>query len=298
MKLYVFETDKWLESDNIYPHDIAICLVSDAKKIYVWEGNRATLNAKKQAHESLSLVLKKFPQYSFHTVDSNTPSNITQFIETYLNTRFEEVEKIDRDPQYVIFLFLLFGLFVGLGVGYIMLLRIIAWNRVPGYSLLVISESAYSAWIQQNIVVFIILAGIFTIALVFASLTKKVFLIVTASVGIVILTGTILYIRLGVYLFDFKAGAPIGYYYISIGAVIAFFFLNLLALGFIITPMVISVNAILKTTTPITWNQWLKKRKKTVLEMKKFSILDMVSEFTEIEESTDEKPPSEGEDLP
>ena len=37
MKLYVFETDKWLESDVVYPHDIALCLQEEKKRIYIYQ---------------------------------------------------------------------------------------------------------------------------------------------------------------------------------------------------------------------------------------------------------------------
>ncbi len=290
MKLYVFETDKWLESDVVYPHDIALCLHPEQKTIYIWEGAHATPVMRDQAHVSLDTITHKFQGYKIMQVDANTPKSITTYIEQSLNTSFEEVEKIDRDPQYVAFYYILIGLFLGLGIGYFMILRIIGWERVSGESVVIISEVGFASWVNQNFVILIVLASIFAVALVFAGLTEKIFLIITASVGVIILTGTCLYFRLGVFLFDFKAGSPLGYYYISIGATVLFFFLNLIALGIILVPMVISLYAIRNTTTPISWADWKEKRKKKVVEMKKFSVLDVASEFTEVDQDleTDE----------
>ena len=67
MKLYVFETDKWLESDVIYPHDIAICLVPEESRIYLWEGPRATPTLKNQAHETLDGVVSQVSPIHDHT---------------------------------------------------------------------------------------------------------------------------------------------------------------------------------------------------------------------------------------
>ena len=284
MKLYVFETDKWLESDVIYPHDIAICLISKKNKIYVWEGVRATPTKKDTAHESLDGVVRKYPQYSINTIDESTPQSVTKFIEQYVNTSFEEVEKIDRDPQYVVFFFMMLGLLVGLLIGYLMIFRIINWDKITGEPLLIISVSGFASWADQNIIVAIVLASLFLVSLAFAALTKKIFLIITSITGVIILTGTVLYFYLGIYLFDFKPGAPNGYYYLSVGAVVAFFFLNLAALVIIVTPMVISLFAIYNTTTRITWAEWKEKRKKKTVEMKKFSVLDTASQFTELEQ--------------
>ena len=288
MKLYVFETDKWIESDMVYPHDIAVCLHPERKILYVWEGPRATPVMKKDAQEGLEVVKHKFQNYAVEQLNETAPQDVNSFIKQYINTSFEEVEKIDRDPQYVAFFYTLLGLFAGLVFGYIMILRNVGWKRVPGMNLVQISETAFSAWSQQNYVILIVLASIFTAALVFAGLTKKIFLIATALVGMVVLTGTILYFRLGIYLFDFYPGAPTGYFYIAEKDVTLFFFLNISALLIILIPMVISVFAILKTTTPITWKQWIEKNKKSAIEMKKFSILDMASDFTEIEERSKE----------
>ncbi|TFG20476.1 MAG: hypothetical protein EU530_03160 [Promethearchaeota archaeon] len=295
MKLYVFETDKWMESDVIYPHDIALCLVPEKKKIYVWDGPRATSEKKTQAHEILDDVAGKYPLYSIIPVDGDTPPSITDCINTYVNTSFEEVEKIDRDPQYVVFFYMMLGLIVGLIVGYIMILRIIGWNKVPGQPLLIISTTGFANWVTQNIIVLIILASLFFVSLIFASLTQKIFLIITASVGVIVLTGTIFYFYLGIYLFDFKPGSPIGYYYLSIGAVVGFFFLNLLALLVIFTPMVISLWAIYTTTTPISWADWKEKRKKKAVVMKKFSVLDRESKFTELEQDLENETSEEQE---
>lgn len=289
MKLYVFETDKWLESDVIYPHDIAICLVPEEGKIYLWEGPRASPAIKNQALETLDDVVRKFPQYTINSMDGNTPPAITKCINQYVNTSFEEVEKIDRDPQYVVFFYMLLGLIVGLIIGYSMIFRIIRWDRVLGESLLVISISGFASWVTQNIIILIILASLFIVSLVFAVLTKKLFLIITASVGILVLTGTILYFYLGIYLFDFKPGSPIGFHYLSVGAVVAFFFINLVGLGVIATPMVISLFAIYKTTTPISWADWKEKRVKKAVVMKKFSVLESKSKFTELEQDLEEE---------
>jgi hypothetical protein len=289
MKLYVFETDKWIESDVVYPHDIAVCLNPENRTIYVWEGPRATTVMKKQAMEGLEEVALKFPHFTIEHVNENTPEAISSYINQFVNTSFEEIETIDRDPQYVAFYYVLLVLFGGLLFGYIMIFRIIGWPRMPGSSYIIVSETTFTAWLNQNFVILIVLASIFVVDLIFAGLTKKIFLIVTASTGVIIMTGTFLYFRLREFLFGFLSGSPLGYYYIPIGQITVFFFLNLAALGVILVPMVISVFAILKTTTPIAWKQWMEKRKKSVVEMKKFSILDMVSEFTEIDHNLDEE---------
>ena len=221
--------------------------------------------------------------------------SITKCINQYVNTSFEEVEKIDRDPQYVVFFYMMLGLIVGLIVGYIMIFRIVGWEKVPGQSLLVISISGFTSWVTQNIIILIVLASLFFVSLVFASLTQKLFLIITASVGVLVLTGTILYFYLGIYLFDFKPGSPIGFHYLSVGAVVVFFFINLVALGSYCYPNGYISVCNLQSTTPISWADWKEKRKKKTVVMKKFSVLDSASKFTELEQDLKNEQSDESE---
>ena len=103
MKLYVFETDKWLESEVIYPHDIALCLYQEKSKIYIYEGVRATSANKKLAQQALEPISQRFPEFAIEYVNESTPRAVKEFIDQYVNTSFEEIEQIDRDPQYVVF---------------------------------------------------------------------------------------------------------------------------------------------------------------------------------------------------
>ncbi|MHA1728223.1 MAG: hypothetical protein ACTSWY_05775 [Promethearchaeota archaeon] len=275
MLIYVFESLKWIETEKLYPHDIALILNPSEKKIYLWEGPRSTVQMKEEAEDYVDDLKVKFQGFEYIKSEEKIPTNIKGEIEEKLDKKFEASQKFDRAPQYVAFLYIGFISLGFLAVTYLFILFPLGWNlsiTSPGnYSA---DELGFSVWVQNTSWTIFTAIVVFVILLLSAIFTKKVFLIATAVIGGSIQLGTYYYVNLGVYLFDFQ-GESFQYppYLIPIPNVILYALLNLLGLVATVIPLIISIQAIKRDTIPISWKEWREKKEKgkEVVRFKKVS---------------------------
>jgi len=260
---YVLESGKWIQSDKLYPHDIALILDPSEKKIYLWEGYRATTQSRKDAIPYINEIKEKYSSFAFEELKDSVPLKVQAEIDKNLDHSFEEIQKIDRDPSFNAFLIGCYLCFAGLLIEYLYILGIWTWPIIQGV-IFQVPISDYQMWIKDTSTAVISVLILFEILLVFAILTKKTFLIMTAAVGALLQLGTYRYILLDEFLFDFKAidGGLTFNYYIFVSDGVMFTFLNLLALATILIPMIISIKAIYEQTIPIGFNEWREKKKR------------------------------------
>lgn len=271
---YVFNEGKWIETEKIYPHDIVLLLEPKDKKIYLWTGSRAPNSLVEEALLKAKELKEKYTKFELVEVGDVLPMKVEAEIEERIDRTFEETQKVDRDPQYVLFIiFNVIGL-ISAVISYTFLLNPIAWDRSPFNSTIyVVTELYYNAWYSMTTVVILVTAIIFAALTTISLFTRKGFLIITSGLATAVQVGTYQYIRLGIYLFDFQDGANPGYYNILIADVALFAFLNILAFITIIIPSVISIKAILSDTRPISLQDWLEKQRKTSVTLTKYSII-------------------------
>jgi hypothetical protein len=87
------------------------------------------------------------------------------------------------------------------------------------------------------------------------------------------------YISLGVFLFDFQAGADPGTYNILMTQVALFVLLYFIGVSAILIPMGISLFAIFKDTKPISFHEWKEKKRQSEIKLKKFSVVRRKTTF-------------------
>ncbi|MHA1340952.1 MAG: hypothetical protein ACTSRZ_13285 [Promethearchaeota archaeon] len=277
---YVFNEGKWIETEKLYPHDIALILDIKEKTIYLWIGHRATKSMKVEALENYGILISKYPNFKFIELDDAVPIKIQSQIDKRLDLTFEQAKKIERTPAY--FLFLVIGI-VGLAsliVSVVFMLIPLSWDKSTEYTAYyLVSEANYTSWVENSQISLIVAIIIFEILLIDSIFTKKIFLIMAAGASSLITIGFYKYISLGIYLFDFNPGEVVGNYLIMQAEIYWHFLLIMGGMVAILLPILISINAILKETFPISFKEWRAKKRKPRIVLEKFSIISRESSF-------------------
>ena len=283
MFVYVFESSKWIETEKLYPHDIALILDPSEKIIYFWRGPRSKQDAKTEASALFDNLITKYPNFKYTKLEKDIPQEIEEKIEMITDKSYETMRKFDRAPVYSVFFYIGIVCLIFLLIVYSFIFSPLGWNlstENPGmYS---VSEIDYSTWIQLSSNAAFISIVLFSILTVCSLFTLKIFLISTSLIGTGVKIGVYYYLNLGVYLFDFQGNSlqepP---YRILIIDVIIYCLLSLFSLLVILIPLIISLRALKKSTIPISWKDWKskKKREKEIFEIKKLSILSRKTQF-------------------
>lgn len=283
MFVYVFESSKWIETKKLYPHDIALILDPTEKKVYFWEGPHSKSDKKVEASALFDNLITKYPNFKFTKLKEEIPQGIEEKIEIITDKSYETMQKFDRSPIYSVFFYIGILCLIFLIIVYSFVFSPLGWNIStvdPGmYS---VSENDYSAWIELSSNAVFIEIILFSILTVISFFTLKIFLISTAFIGTAVEIGVFYYLNLGVYLFDFQGiSLQEPPYQILINNVIIYCLLNLFSLIVILIPLIISLRALKNSTIPISWKNWIakKKREKKIFEVKKLSILSKKTQF-------------------
>lgn len=283
MFTYSLDNGKFIETEKLYPHDIALFLDKEQKKIYLWEGPYATTTVKTQAIPFIEGLKKKYDKFEFIEMSGVVPLNIQAELEKKLDKSFEVTKKIDRDPYFSLFVILSVGLFVLMIISSIFILSLLGWGTSelrPG--IYIVSEVDYSNWIQNSKIMVLVTIIISELLFIDSFFTRKIFLIMTGMVTSLIQLGIYRYVSLGVFLFDFQAGADPGTYNILMTQVALFVILYVIGIVAILMPLIISISAILKDTKPISFKEWKEKKRQSEIKLNKFSVVRHKSSFINV----------------
>ncbi|MHA1820559.1 MAG: hypothetical protein ACTSU2_16565 [Promethearchaeota archaeon] len=268
-----------MESKKIYPHDIVLLLDVNAKKIYFYAGIKARSDVIKTAKTYIDDLRKKFPKFTFEELGTVVPLKVQKEIDDLLDTSYESQQKIDRTPLYNAFLIISYVSLVAMFFSYLIILGKFGWtmsSMKPG--IVSVSQYDYADWVLNSKRVILVMIILFSALFIVATLIKKIFLISTAFIGVIVEVGNYFYMNLNIFLFDFQSGAEPYYYDILLKDIMRFNFIQGLGISAIVLPLAISIYAILKNTKKISYAEWKKmkeeeKRKKS-LGGKKFTVLE------------------------
>jgi len=91
MFFYVFESSKWIQTEKIYPHDIALILNPEKKEIYHWIGPKSLLKIRNEADDYISQMTDKFPQFKFVVLDKKISKEIQSELDAAFDKSFESI---------------------------------------------------------------------------------------------------------------------------------------------------------------------------------------------------------------
>ena len=91
MYCYILDKGKgdWIESNDLFPHDIALLIDTDTKSIYLHFGTKSTPEERRFGKELASGLLKKYETYSFEILDDVIPLKIQAEIDLLLGDNID-----------------------------------------------------------------------------------------------------------------------------------------------------------------------------------------------------------------
>ena len=205
MYCYILDKGKgdWIETDNLYPHDVSLLIDSDTRKIYLHYGTKSTADERVLGKGLVSNLMEKYQAYTFEILEDVIPLKIQAEIDLLLGDNIDVGGS--KEPRTLIL-----WIYIGLSCVAIILhiidlintLRIFGWPHVlSAYS---VAPDQFNDLFSVSIVV-IWIAIIVSGALVVVSLfSKRIFLITIASVGCMISVGLgVIYLRQREFIFGF-----------------------------------------------------------------------------------------------
>lgn len=197
--IYCYILDKakndWIESDNLFLHDIALLIENTEKKVYFYKGPKSDKRDHAMGKELAQSVVQKFG-YSFIELGDVIPLKIQKEIDLLLGDNIDpRTYKEERTIFMLIFVILgvigalfIFALFINN-------LRMFGWRK----SLLVYgaTSSDFEALFRISRILLYISIGFLIAHFVSALLTKRIFLIIASMVMIAVAVGAYFYILEG-----------------------------------------------------------------------------------------------------
>jgi hypothetical protein len=250
MFIYVYDKQlqQWIEASILYPHDIALLIDNKAKKVYLWFGDRSEEETQQQAERQANEVMDKYKMYDYIVLTDVIPLKVQAEIEDLLGDQGDpRRNKMERTIPIRLFVI---GGFLGIIIALVLVinnLRMLFWETSSGIT--EVDMWAFNEIFLISIIIGDIAIGIFALNLVFAGISKKIFLIVCATACLGIVIGTVFYLQQREFIFEFQEGTPAEYiYFIAQPDIMLHIFWLVLVLVGISVPLWYCINQI-KTTT-------------------------------------------------
>jgi len=209
MYCYILDKGKgdWIESENLFPHDVALLIDSDTRMIYLYYGTKSTSDERILGKGLVSTLMTKYKAYTFEILDDVIPLKIQAEIDLLLGENIDVSR--DKEPRTIIL-----WIFIGLScVGILLhILNLINTFRVFGWSHVLSSYSVapdqFHGVFSLSILFVWFAVVVYAILVIVSIFTKRVLLITVAVVGCVINIGLLLYLSQREFLFGFAIQDP------------------------------------------------------------------------------------------
>ncbi len=209
MYCYILDThnNDWIESEDLYPTDIALLIDNEKRKIYLYNGPQSVAKDQEIGASLADTLVKKYEIYTFETLQDLVPIQIQVEIERLMGSHYQETRyKEPRNIWMTLFLisngillvggllFIIAPFFLFLGfydAGYVNIAKIIFdqvffWNN--------------NLWW--------VLFGASLALLLWGLLSKHLFLGVSGIAACLIAVGIRLYLLNGILIFDVAPQDP------------------------------------------------------------------------------------------
>jgi hypothetical protein len=211
MFIYVFDQDKFLETESLFLHDIALLIDNKQKLIYLWYGKFATDEdfATKIAEETV----KKYKSYELIVLGDEIPLKVQAEIDILLGDNADpEKHKIARTiAMRFSVIFGKLGLLATL-IFVINNMLMLGWDSVDNN--FKVDQWTFNDLFEISAIIGIVMCALFLAQFISAAVTKHLFIIVCAGASLVMALGTLLYIAEGEFIFEFLTGSEYSYIYL------------------------------------------------------------------------------------
>ncbi len=249
MIVFIYDND-WIESKELFPHDIALLVEMKENKVYLWFGPFSKKEIREAAEQRAKEYMKNYGEMKLDVLDQDTiPLKLQAEIEQLLGENRDFLtKKIPRTAPMSLFYYCMYASLGFLIISVLNLFRMLQGDIV-GDGLLINSFQFHDYFILSEQLVFIsvILAGI---GVVLGIWSEKLFLTVSAVVGFVISLGFYFYVGNREFLFYSLPTTLEWNYLLEIRSIVVFFVWSAIAcIGHIISTII--ANRAIKNTTEI-----------------------------------------------
>ncbi len=207
MFFYILDLTKmdFIESESLYPHDIALLIDNEEKTVFFYSGVKSKERERKIGIELASKIINKFKMYKFVILEDVVPLKVQAQIDEIM-IGDEIIVKVERTlPMQISIYFGIGSLILSLLIP-ILGFSLFGWNK-PEIILYSISASQFTSYFNRLILISWIGFGINFAQLISNIWSKKIYLVVCSVASTIITLGLVLYINQRVLLFEFQPGS-------------------------------------------------------------------------------------------
>jgi len=207
MFLYILDLTKmdFIESESLYPHDIALLIDNEEKKVFFYSGVKSKEREIKIGIDLASKIINKFKMYEFVILEDVVPLKVQARIDEMMIGDLIIV-KVERTlPMQISVIIGISSLILSILIP-ILGLSIFGWDK-PEIILYSVSTSQFASFFGRLILISWIAFGINCAQLICNIWSKKIFLVVCSVASTIITLGLVLYVNQGVLLFEFQPGS-------------------------------------------------------------------------------------------
>jgi hypothetical protein len=220
MFVYVLDHDQWIETESLFPHDIALLIDNKAKKAYLWFGDRSDEALRDKAQQLATEMMKKYTMYELIVLGTTVPMKIEAEIENLLGENADPTKlKIARTKAMIYFVYLGYAGIIALLAVVINNIRMLFWDSVDDSY--VISSWLFNNLFDVSVIISIIVVVIFGVQFILGLLSQKTYLVVSALACAGVALGMMFYLAEGELIFEFLTGSSQETFLIRITDVLA-----------------------------------------------------------------------------
>ncbi len=207
MFLYILDLTKmqFIESESLYPHDIALLIDNEEKSIFFYSGTKSKEQEIKIGIDLASKIIDKFKMYKFVILEDIVPLKVQAQIDEMI-IGDEIIVKVERTLPMQI------SIFFGIGSLILSILipvfgfSIFGWEKSE-FILYSVSATQFASYFNLLILISWIGFGFNCAQLICNIWSTKIYLVVCSVASTIISLGILLYVRQRILLFEFQPGS-------------------------------------------------------------------------------------------
>jgi hypothetical protein len=208
MFLYILDITKndFVESESLYPHDIALLIDNEEKQVFFYSGTKSKEKERKIGIDLASKIINKFKTYNFVILDEVVPLKVQSEIDGMMIGGDEIIVKVERIlPMQISMIIgigsIILSLFIPI-IGF----SLFGWEKLEiiYYS---VSATQFISYFDTLILIIWIGLGLNCAQLICNIWSKKIYLVVSALASTIITLGLVLYLNQRELLFEFQFGS-------------------------------------------------------------------------------------------
>jgi len=249
--LFVYVLDRvkaqWIETEQLFLHDIALLIDNKAKKGYLWFGTKSDLTARTEGERLAKDLIARYKSYELLVMSETIPLKVELEIQQLLGEEADPTKnKMPRTKTMIAFWN---GAYLAIGCFLIVIfinMRMLFFENYNGN--IRVDQASFGNTIQLAVILSLITCGIYIFELIMGLINQKFFLVICSASALAMIIGATLYQAQGEFLFEFLEGSTATVFLIRFSDVIIHILWLIAILAASSGPMIYCIIAIKNTT--------------------------------------------------